>query len=473
MNLTCNINHNLNEFPIQNNVQLNDQPISLFGRAILWLRAPNESPTVRKIRKIFALLLAIILSATIVGIIPVVLGVKTWKRQDQEQVLQSNLGNVQKLVNLQQIVSQKQSPSIPKDVNVTKIPTAVGQANLDVHELKNFTFSKITDEMILEKQERVIAVNPKYGTLNLDTLKSNQLLPTNKMVLGEVEYYCSDVFKFNDNFAVIALVEINHQVFPRLFYHSNSQGTWRVMPFAGKLLVPFLDEEKKHVVHFGKGQCETDTQLPIPLICALNKQSTTDAKSSPFDAGQIVETRVGKPPVFLDQVHINQSMFLEEGAKNGFVNTGMAIPKPPDPKANRLPEDVNLHPDFSLTLASFKQTIPHYGEVTVQIFRSKDGKLAYMFYETRDGRAFLASIECIRDVGINSYGVREKIIRVENMDAPLLEYEIQISPGFEPKDPLKNRYESGKYQNNWNYIRELEVIRLYYQEQGRELPDPV
>lgn len=299
--------------------------------------------------------------------------------------------------------------------------------------------------------------------LSLIELQKNGLLPTNKIVLGDVNVYCSQVFELNpSHYAVIALIEIDNQVFPRLFYHSNSQGTWRVMPYATK--------NRKEIQWFGKGNCEADTQLPIPVICALNNLPHPTEQNKFHAAGNIVQTVKNEwsPHPFGEQIQMNQSMFYNEGVRPSFL---VGTPKPTD---INMPNDVNLHPDFSAKVADFKQTIPHYGEVSVKIFASKDKSLLYMFYEMDDGRAFLSSAECIQDVGINSFGVRQNIIEMHHMDAPLLEYPKQIHPDFLPEKWHENRYQSdGTYWNNWNSIRELEIIKMYYSEQGRELPEKV
>ena len=69
----------------------------------------------------------------------------------------------------------------------------------------------------------------------------------------------------------------------------------------------------------------------------------------------------------------------------------------------------------------------------------------------------------------------KKIIEMQNMDAPLLEYNEQIPREFEPEKGSQNQYqsESRNYSNNWNFVRELEIIKMYYEKQGRELPEKV
>lgn len=437
-------NNGLQSVNVHGSGTIENEGESFFGKTIKWLRAPNEIESIKVARKVLAVFLACIISFTIFGIIPVVIGLLEWKKQEQtmgeQQPLNSNL---------------LQDPNI-------EIPQAIGEANLELERFHTYKFSAVEDELVLAKQDQIVSVNPKYGKLSLAELHENGLLPTNKIVLGDVNIYCSNLFEHSSHNVSIALIEIDKQVFPRLLYHSNSQGTWRVMPYATK--------EGKKIAHFGKGNCEADTQLPISVICALNKLPHPDAKDNFYKAGNIVQT-VAKPwssNAFLNQIQMNQSMFLDKGNLPAFL-AGV-----PDPKKIHMPKDINLHPDFSMNVADFKQTIPHYGEVNVKIFASKDKSLLYMFYEMDDGRAFLSSVECIREVGINSFGVREKIIEIQNMDAPLLEYPQQIRDGFGPGEVFENQYQSdGTYINNWNYICELEIIRMYYSEQGRDMPKKV
>lgn len=163
---------------------------------------------------------------------------------------------------------------------------------------------------------------------------------------------------------------------------------------------------------------------------------------------------------------------LLEGAPKMFMKGGNMVPRSPNPKLLKMPQDLQLHPDFTF-ITEYQTELKEYGKIEVKIVPSKDRSLQYAFYETIDGRTFLASVEKIKDNPINAYGLRGEALELENMDAPLLEYEIQIPPGYEPAKRKENRYESKDYVNNWNYIRELEIIQLYYAEQKRELPPKI
>ncbi|SCA58951.1 hypothetical protein AB751O23_BJ_00080 [Chlamydiales bacterium SCGC AB-751-O23] len=328
------------------------------------------------------------------------------------------------------------------------------------------TFQPLNEQTVLAKQEKIIAVNPKYGMMDLSELEKRGLLPTNYMSIENAGFYCSKMFTLsNDHLAVVALVEVDNKLYPRIFYHSNSQGTWRVMPFARKR----GEGAEREIAHYGKGECETDTQLPISITCALNKLPYSNAQGTAFKAADIVNTYNGDPD-FTNQVRLDVSMFLKEEMplldRRGNINKIR-------PENISMPADQALHPDFSNKVSQLTQTIPHYGKVSVNVFYSKDKSLLYMFHEMSDGRAFLSSVEKIKDVPINSFGVRERFVNLKGADAPLLEYSEQILRDFQAKNPISRYYESDKYESNWNFIRELEIIKMYYSEQGRVIPREV
>lgn len=356
------------------------------------------------------------------------------------------------------------------------LSTVVAQADINVDKLHEIKFEPISEEKILAMQGQIVEVNKKYGPLNLVKLQQDGKLPLHRASIGDVTYYCSSPIVLDYHAVVIALVEINQKLYPRLFYHSNSQGTWRVMPFAAKeWMADFLaDIDEKKIFHYGKGQCETDTQLPIALTVALNGLPWKNAKPIKFKAHTLVESLEFGNKEYRQVNDFKKIVSIEESMMAAPDEHSIKPQNISKPQSISMPQNVQLHPDFSSVKAEFNQNILHYGNVAVKIFASIDKSMLYMFIEAKDGRAFLASAECILGVGINEYGVREKIIELAHMDAPLLEYDIQINPLFKAAvAPGKKVYDSKLYANNWNFVRELEIIKNYYQAQGRELPPPL
>jgi hypothetical protein len=309
--------------PSNNNIALyepvGDRELSLLGRAVKWLRAPDETDAIKGAMKALAIFLSIILSCTVVGIIPVVFGALEWEVQNAQNI----------------VVEEVESVSSAK-------------ADIDIEQFDTFQFTKVDKDEILGKQDQIVSVNAKYEKVSLEELDRYDLLPTNKMVVGDVTYYCSDIFMLDTHYVSIALVEINGELFPRLVYHSNSQGTWRVMPSAtkGQVYDMFGPMGGRVIQHYGKGQCESDTQLPIMVICALNGLSISTAYRNAYHAGNIVQTiDMSKETKFLKAVQIDRSVFLDEGAKKNFYKKGMIVPFPENPKEIHMSKDENLHPN--------------------------------------------------------------------------------------------------------------------------------
>lgn len=313
---------------------------------------------------------------------------------------------------------------------------------------------------MLSLQSKIQQTNPKYPALQLNSLTDSQM-PKFKMSIDEVTYYYSEPFQFDSsNIAVMALVQVDDKVYPRIFYRSNSQACWRVMPAVAK------GDYKR----LGKGLGESDTQVPIALNLALQDLSTNSGRNP--SAQDLVKTGVDFTATYKDKTSIEPLVHVAESAEKWFEKGGNIIMRCPAPAAIKLPEKQSLHPNFKTCVTTKTFTDPHYGKLVAKVYLSHDESLQYQFYEAEDGRVFLSGVERIKDNPINIFGVREKALDLNGMDAPLLEYWNQVPRGHEPSanPPF---YQSSKYTSNWNYLRELEVIQLYYSEQGRELPPKI
>lgn len=332
------------------------------------------------------------------------------------------------------------------------------------------SFGTVPEKTIFDMQAQLVYRKGCNAPLDLQELKKQGLLPKHTMSIGKATYYCSDLFDYHGHLMITAFIELEGKVYPRLFYHSNSQGTWRVMPYAKKM--------DGRVVWYGKGKTEADTQLPTSLICALNKQHRV--LSSKVDLSFLVETadysgiatQTNLPATFMNEIRIDLSLLDNESQYVPYEHPGTQT-KPKeiiDPKSLTMPGDKSKWPNFKRKF-EFKHTLPQYGEVKVCIFPSQDESLVYMFYEASDNRAFLANIENVKDAEINKFGVRARSQYMRGMDAPLIEYPNKIhSP---PNDKAVPYLCSGTYQSNWNFVRELPIMSLYYTEQGKTLPPAV
>ncbi|MCH9608877.1 MAG: hypothetical protein S4CHLAM45_06060 [Chlamydiales bacterium] len=307
----------------------------------------------------------------------------------------------------------------------------------------------VDEATVLALQGRIERTT-EFGLVDLKSIQQNGLLPKYKMSIGDVNYYCSPPFKQPKHYYTLAFVEIDNRVFPRLFYTSGSQGVWRCLPAA------HLNE----LGGFGwlsKGLGERTVQLPIALTTGLDQLEKTDLTKEQFFPSliQLVNRVNSKDFAFQEEVTAQTSVQMNLSSKHKFVIKGDAIiPCPPDPKSIKMPENKDLWPDFTIKKEMNLNT-PLYGDVMAKIYPSKDKSLLYLFYETAEGMVYLANVERLT-VPITTFGVRQRSMQTHGMDTPLYEYFKQIPEGYD-----KSHTKKGKYTLNWLYVQELAIIKLY------------
>jgi hypothetical protein len=166
---------------------------------------------------------------------------------------------------------------------------------------------------------------------------------------------------------------------------------------------------------------------------------------------------------------VNLQEFLSQApSSKGFQEEGYLIPFTDTPEEIPLPSEQDL-PDFTKTF-EMEVNLQFYGKCNAKYMPSINGMNYYLFYENEEGYAYLASLEKVRDNPIGKFGVRKTAWEMHHLDAPLLEYKMQIPRRFKTWKNLA--FKQQKYWNNWNYVREIPLIKLYYEKTGRDLPEP-
>ena len=336
---------------------------------------------------------------------------------------------------------------------------------------KDIAFQDVDRAEVLALQALIQNPNTKHTQPSLEKLK-DQFFPKNKLEIGEATYYVSNPFQLDagggqTKQAVLALVKIGPHVFPRVFYHSNSQGHWRVMPAASK----------RHFLHFGRlgGEIESDTALPMNLNLALQTILDKNShKKEDIDILHLVKTITPYQDLtetYQANIVLQDFCRIDADAPKMFVKFGIAHNGAPEPKFVHMPDNEQLNPDFETCLYENSLVDPHYGPITQRVFASKDKTVQYLFIEASDGRAFLSYVELVNDNPINCFGVRSKALEVNGMDKPLLEYRQQIPERFDALNAPKYGCQDRNYDNCWNYVRELPIIQAYYRERKLLIPD--
>lgn len=323
-------------------------------------------------------------------------------------------------------------------------------------------FENVSEKEVLDLQKQVQQVNPHYKEkISLATLKEQGRLPSHKITVEGVNYYCSDPFYNAGNHCSVGLVQIGKKVYPRLFYLSNSQGGWRVAPFAEK--------KREAIAKMGKGVNESDTQLPLTLSLALHQLPRVEQPSEQPVPKHLLQTvgMVEVPDEYRAGIE-SEPLLPEELTPPPTFTEKKRVPFTDKPEAIPLPAK-ELLPNFANATKS-QMTLPHYGEVTATLVPSNNGSLSYLFYELPSGHAFLAAVEKVEDNPINQYGARRISPDLSHSDAPLFEYYDQIPERFRTIEHFPGLENERKYESNWNYVRELKLMKMYYEQLEKEMP---
>ncbi len=325
-------------------------------------------------------------------------------------------------------------------------------------------------------------VEGRYAPITAELVSALGAEPVVTVQLDNADYHLSRVFSLEDGHAAaVALVEANTIVEAHAFYLSNSQQTWRV-----------CDASRQPGV-FGKGRHESDTQLPIAISTALHylaQQRIELRAPSPSAAAENRALRLfhgltvdagttGDATTWIDAdgaMYLSRALadcLPERPESFSVVRAWLATPvgrRVADPDHVSLPPDARL-PDwrraldeFAVTSAVHAQVLGGTGRLRGRVFRSHDGEVRYLFFEDEWGRAWMAAAE-LADAPINRFGLRGRYLDLAGMDAPLVEYSLQIPEAYGGARRMG-------YQLNWNYVRQLPIIRRYYLAQNRAMPPP-
>ncbi len=286
--------------------------------------------------------------------------------------------------------------------------------------------------------------------LTAQILQQEGLAPKHKIKLGNTTVFLSSTpYNLADGrIAVVGYVEKEGQIVARTFYRSNSQGVWRYLPnyTPGK--------NKGDIDWYDKGYGEESVTLPIMLQQALAEFSK---ESAPI-------LNVSNPNL------IFAGTARDRNSPGTLVLTVEAEPKklegdfyPPTEDSKNKPEQLqftnpSMSPDFNKKLTSWKQKTSLYGDVTIEVFPSKDGKLQYMFCRDGKGRAWIGGVE--DDSEIQTVGLRKTWIKAGDLTTPAYEYktaDVDQTGGYGNEADRSSQY----VDMFTNYLSKIPVIQEY------------
>ncbi len=343
---------------------------------------------------------------------------------------------------------------IPININDINIKDFVDQltTNIDVLRAPKIELPEDTEGIKVLKNTEFHADSFNGSALNSDIIKREGLQPEYKTEIGGKTIWFSQPYdtKHNGRIAVLAYVEdTNGKFIARTYYRSNSTGVWRYLPQ--------YRERGGRVVWYGKGRDEVSITLPIKLqktLAAISEKgmpirSISDAELIFAGTARKIVTERHEDISYFEQV--NERARVIGGISNHFTMPGTKT-KPEDlifASENDEP-DINKAPKMT-----WQQETELYGEITIEVYPSKDGKLDYLFCKTANGEVWIAGAEDASTDKIGTTGLKKDWIDLGDLATPLFEYDSQV--GGYGNFAIRN----GNYVSMNDYLSEIAIIKRY------------
>jgi hypothetical protein len=288
-----------------------------------------------------------------------------------------------------------------------------------------------------------------------ELLKKYDLLPSFVFKHNNAEIILSKRFSRpdKDRYHAIGYIKIDGVVYPRVFYHSNSHGTFRAIDGV-------LDG------WYSKGPGQAFISIPFKITKFLLNGCTGDG---PKRFKKELAEMLAKSDDHL--YYFNNYGVFEDNVSPGLEEATVDLILDGNGSSMRNPADLAIkhgfEPDFTNEILSFNAETKAAGPVKVFVYRSINEKLEYMVMQGEDKKIWIAEINTFGE-DLNKFGIANKQFDLGDLLQPRWEYPNEIAVDF--KSPNQSPYRS-KYYSNWNYLREVPVIKSWYSSKGISLPE--
>lgn len=288
--------------------------------------------------------------------------------------------------------------------------------------------------------------------LTLDILRENNLLPRYKISIEGIFLFFSPCYNLRSGrIAVVGYVKNKrNEIVARSFYRSNSLGLWRYLPN-----YKVIDG---HVHWYGKGFGEESITLPIAVQKALAEVSDSSSQILNVDKPELIFAGtarwVDENTTYTGEV---ESVPIQLGRFSSWDDHKIS------PQKIKINVDDSPSLDLSKVLAKWSQDSNLYGEISVEVLPSQNGRFKYMFCRDKMDRVWIAGVE--DDSEMQSVGLRKHWVDGGDLTTPAYEYATQADKygNFEKR--------SGSYVDMFeNYLSHVPIIRAYSESRSIELP---
>ncbi|GEM_PF-5058690 len=347
---------------------------------------------------------------------------------------------------------------------------------------------------------------------SLELYHSLKLYPVKKIKLKNAVYHVSELFKFvthipsigSQRYGVFISVEVDGKKYFRFFYKSGSHGIFRLAPFVqyykGK---NHAGEIVSSIMWYSKGIGEGSLALPPKLQIYLAKEISKGSHRSDININHIYQLIPSHNEA--GGMLLNESFEQYDERKrrlfNDFKSKQDALMAKEVSFARGLlieplleersfiykreersdvfakPESVDFlsfenTPDYSVgPLESEDYLINYYGQVSGFEYWSKNQNISYYILKNQENKIWIPSVSILgKESKITSYGVPSKAL--SNDEAlfliPLWERSKNIHPDYRSIQKIPREE---KYQSSWVYLREIPMIKEFYETLGVPVPE--
>lgn len=300
-----------------------------------------------------------------------------------------------------------------------------------------FRGKKLTPEFLIEK-----GLTPKY-----------------KMEIeGKTYWTSSKQFEYDGRTVGLAYVDDEGKTSVIPYVESGSQGTFRFYP-------GYVVKDKgfgEEITWFSKASGEESLQIPIEL-----QKKLFDVR---IDKVSLTEEDIELVLVGSTEKYSTTPEAVRRGSETAGVDFEShdigGIPKSLDSLATK-PEnldvtDKNDRPDFSKPLGSWEKFSSTYnGNVTYEVYKSKNGNLQYLFCRDTRGRAWVGGIERTSSK-INNKGLRQQWIEAGALTVPAFEYYQNLKHAHKEDYANLTNTSGAWYVDTFDkYLSKIPMIREY------------
>ena len=285
-----------------------------------------------------------------------------------------------------------------------------------------------------------------------EVLARLQLTPEHALTVRNANYRLTDLVDIGEGrLAAVAIVEIDGVATVQVFYRSNSQAGWRLLP---------ATNEGIGLPGYDKAGGEAILDLPSSVQARLSNLAGAGRVRRDLHS-QAVEDLVNKvvPRNRSPQEYVEYENSPDH-ARNQVKETKLGSAGAGVPASKR--------PNFDKLVLQYKSRSAVAGDVDALVYESVDGMVEYTIFRDVDNHVWIGSVTS-KTANITPLGVASESVTVPKEDlVPLWEYHRQIPSGYgrgvvNPQRP--------EYGSAWAFLKERPLIQAWYKATGTTMPE--